>query len=144
MAMPSAEQLNQMLRGFDRLYGLEFVDVSDTEARARVEVRDDLRQPIGPLHGGVYASLAESMTSLATAFAVLDRGATALGLSNNTSFLRPITEGTVHALATRLHGGRTTWVWDVRFSDDAGRICAVTRMTIAVRPVPEGQESIPR
>ena len=144
MAMPSAEQLNEMLRGFDRLYGLEFLAVSDTEARARVALRDELRQPIGPLHGGVYASLAESMTSLATAFAVLDRGATALGLSNNTSFLRPISEGTVHALATRLHGGRTTWVWDVRFSDDAGRTCAVTRMTIAVRPVREGQEPIPR
>ena len=35
---------------------------------------------------------------------------------------------------TRLHRGRTTWVWDVRFSDDADRTCAVTRMTIAVRP----------
>ena len=53
--------------------------------------------------------------------------------TNSTSFLRPITEGVVHAHATRLHRGRTTWVWDVRFSDDAGRTCAVTRMTIAVR-----------
>jgi uncharacterized protein (TIGR00369 family) len=140
MAMPSAEQLNSMLRGFDRLYGLEFVHLSDTEARAQVAMRDELRQPMGILHGGVYSSLAESMTSLATAFAVLDRGAMALGLSNSTSFLRPISEGTVHALATRLHGGRTTWVWDVRFSDDADRTCAVTRMTIAVRPLPEGQE----
>ncbi len=62
----------------------------------------------------------------------------AMGLSNNTSFLRPITEGIVHALATRMHRGRTTWVWDVRFSDDADRTCAVTRMTIAVRPLPDG------
>ena len=62
----------------------------------------------------------------------------AMGLSNNTSFLRPVTEGTVHAHGTRLHRGRTTWVWDVRFSDDAGRACAVTRMTIAVRPAPAG------
>ena len=61
-----------------------------------------------------------------------------MGLSNSTSFLRPITEGTIHAHATRLHRGRTTWVWDVRFSDDAGRTCAVTRMTIAVRPLPAG------
>jgi uncharacterized protein (TIGR00369 family) len=135
MAMPDAEQLNAMLRGFDRLYGLELVHLSDTEARARVAVRDELRQPMGILHGGVYSSLAESMTSLATGFAVIDRGATALGLSNSTSFLRPISEGTVHALATRLHGGRTTWVWDVRFTDDADRTCAVTRMTIAVRPL---------
>jgi uncharacterized protein (TIGR00369 family) len=60
-------------------------------------------------------------------------------MSNSTSFLRPITEGTVRARAVRLHRGRTTWVWDVTFSDDAGRTCAVTRMTIAVRPVPQIQ-----
>jgi uncharacterized protein (TIGR00369 family) len=135
MAMPTAEQLNAMLRGFDRFYGLEFVELSDTRVRARVALRDELRQPLGLLHGGVYSSLAESMTSLATAFAVLDRGEIALGLSNSTNFMRPITEGTVHATAARLHGGRTTWVWDVRFTDDADRACAVTRMTLAVRPL---------
>ena len=62
----------------------------------------------------------------------------AMGQSNSTSFLRPVTEGVVHALATRVHRGRTTWVWDVRFSDDADRTCAVTRMTIAVRAAPAG------
>lgn len=143
MAIPSAEQLNAMLQGFDRLYGLEFLDLSDTEVRARVQLRDELRQPMGPLHGGVYASLAESMTSLVTALAVADRGATALGLSNDTSFLRPVTDGALDALATRLHGGRTTWVWDVRFSGDGGRLCAVTRMTIAVRPLREGTQPLP-
>jgi uncharacterized protein (TIGR00369 family) len=136
MATPSAEQLNAMLRGFDRLYGLELLELSDTHVRARVELRDELKQPMGVLHGGVYASLAESMTSLATGLAVLGQGATALGQSNETSFLRPISEGAVNAQATRLHGGRTTWVWDVRFSDDAQRTCAVARTTIAVRPLP--------
>jgi uncharacterized protein (TIGR00369 family) len=66
---------------------------------------------------------------------VLDEGFVAMGMSNNTSFLRPVTEGAVHALATRLHRGRTTWVWDVTFTDDDGRTCALTRMTIAVRPL---------
>ena len=49
------------------------------------------------------------------------KGNMAMGLSNSTSFLRPVTEGIVHAHATRMHRGRTTWVWDVRFTDDAGR-----------------------
>ncbi|HEV3048123.1 MAG TPA: PaaI family thioesterase [Solirubrobacteraceae bacterium] len=121
-------------RGFDGLYGLELLSCSDTEVRARVRVREELKQPAGLVHGGVYASIAESMASLATALAVRGQGEQAMGLSNSTSFLRPITEGTVHACATRLHRGRTTWVWDVRFSDDADRTCALTRMTIAVRP----------
>ena len=139
MATPTAEQINGALQGFDRLYGLELLACSDTEVRARVAVRAELKQPAGLVHGGVYASMAESMASLATALAVLDRGEMAMGLSNSTSFLRPVTEGVVHAQATRVHRGRTTWVWDVRFSDDADHTCAVTRMTIAVRPRPDGQ-----
>jgi 1,4-dihydroxy-2-naphthoyl-CoA hydrolase len=139
MAEPSIEQLNAAMHGFDRLYGLEIVAYGDGEVTAQVAVGDQVKQPAGLLHGGVYASIAESMTSLATALAVLPEGNTAMGLSNSTSFLRPITEGVVHAHASAIHRGRTTWVWDVRFSDDAGRACAVTRMTIAVRAVPAGQ-----
>jgi 1,4-dihydroxy-2-naphthoyl-CoA hydrolase len=136
MTTPSAEQLNELMVGFDRLYGLELVDFSDTEVRAKVVVREEIKQPMGLVHGGLYASLAESMSSLATAVAVIGEGKMAMGLSNSTSFLRPITAGTVHAHARRLHSGRTTWIWDVTFSDDEGRTCAVTRMTIAVRPAP--------
>jgi 1,4-dihydroxy-2-naphthoyl-CoA hydrolase len=139
MSTVSAEQINAALRGFDRLYGLEIETCSDTEVRALVAIREEVKQPAGLVHGGVYASMAEAMTSLATAIAVMADGDMAMGLSNNTSFLRPVTEGVVHAHATRIHRGRTTWVWDVRFSDDADRACAVTRMTIAVRPMPAGQ-----
>jgi 1,4-dihydroxy-2-naphthoyl-CoA hydrolase len=144
MAIPGTQQTDLVMRGFDRLYGLELLDWSDTEVHARVTVREDLKQPAGLVHGGVYASMAESMASLATAFAVHAEGEMAMGLSNSTSFLRPITEGVVHARATRIHRGRTTWVWDVRFSDDADRTCAVTRMTIAVRPRPAGEPAVAR
>ncbi len=137
MGKPSAEHLDESVRGFDRLYGLELLGCDDERVTAQVRVRDELKQPMGLVHGGVYASIAESLASLATALAVLPQGQTAMGLSNSTSFLRPVTEGVVHAEATRLHRGRTTWVWDVRFSDDAGRTCAITRMTIAVRPLPD-------
>jgi 1,4-dihydroxy-2-naphthoyl-CoA hydrolase len=133
-----AEQINTAMHGFDQLYGLELLSCSDTEVRAQVTVRDELKQPAGLVHGGVYASIAEAMASLATALAVAERGETAMGLSNSTSFLRPITAGVVHAAATRVHRGRTTWVWDVRFSDDADHTCALTRMTIAVRPLSDG------
>jgi 1,4-dihydroxy-2-naphthoyl-CoA hydrolase len=134
--MPSAEDLNGMLRGYDVFYGLELLELSDAHVRARVRVRDELKQPVGLVHGGVYASLAESVTSLATARVVMPEGNMATGLANSTNFLRPILDGSINALATRLHRGRTTWVWDVRMSDDADRTCAVTRMTIAVRPLP--------
>ena len=120
-------------RTFDALYGLEVLERSDELVRARVAVRDAVRQPMGLVHGGVFASMAESMTSLATAVAVRPDGKTAQGLSNQTSFLRPILEGTIHATARRRHRGRTTWVWEVEITDDADRLCALVRMTIAVR-----------
>jgi uncharacterized protein (TIGR00369 family) len=138
MGIPTAEQINQVLHGFDRLYGLELLECSDEQVRAAVAVREEIKQPAGLVHGGVYASIAESMASLATGMAVLEQGDVAMGLSNSTSFLRPITAGTVHAHAQRIHRGRTTWVWDVTFTDDEGRACAVTRMTIAVRPLQRG------
>ena len=60
-----------------------------------------------------------------------------MGLSNQTNFLRPITQGTIHALARCRHKGRTTWVWEVDITDDEDRLCTVVRMTIAVRDMPQ-------
>ena len=135
MAIPPTAQLNEFMLGFDRLYGLELLECSESDVRAQVVVRDEHKQPAGLVHGGLYASIAEAIASIATGLTVFDEGSVAMGMSNSTSFLRPITAGTVHAHATRIHRGRTTWLWDVSFSDDDGRTCAVTRMTIAVRPL---------
>ena len=122
--------------GFDGLYGLEVLTISPEEVSARVAVRDELKQPAGLVHGGVFASIAESITSMATFFAVQPDGRSAQGLSNQTSFLRPILDGTIHATARRRHRGRTTWVWEVDITDDQERLCALVRMTIAVRESP--------
>lgn len=119
---------------FDGLYGLEITGAEDGVLRGRVPVRDAIKQPMGLVHGGVYAAMAEAMASMGTAVAVFDEGNVAMGMSNNTTFLRPITEGTVHAVARPRHRGRTTWLWDVEILDDSDRTCALSRVTIAVRP----------
>jgi 1,4-dihydroxy-2-naphthoyl-CoA hydrolase len=82
----------------------------------------------------VYASLAESLSSASTYRTVQEDGEVAFGMANNTSFLRPLTEGHVNAAGQPREQGRTTWVWDIEMSDDEGRLCALSRMTIAVRP----------
>jgi 1,4-dihydroxy-2-naphthoyl-CoA hydrolase len=128
--------LSQTGQGFDALYGLELLELNAELARGQVVVRDELKQPAGLVHGGVYASIAESLASFGTRVAMFPQGKLAMGLSNQTSFLRPITEGVIHAQARRRHQGRTTWVWDVEIHDDAGRLCVLTRMTIAVREAP--------
>jgi 1,4-dihydroxy-2-naphthoyl-CoA hydrolase len=120
---------------FDGLYGLvlDGIDLDAGEVRAHVDVAAHHKQPAGLVHGGVFASIAESITSLGTWSGVQAEGKSAQGLSNQTSFLRPILDGTIHALAKLRHRGRTTWVWEVEISDDQARLCALVRMTIAVR-----------
>lgn len=124
--------------GFDGLIGYTIDALDEQEIRAHVAVREALTQPMGLVHGGVYASIAESATSMATALVVMGDGMIATGQSNQTSFLRPITAGTIHMTARRRHRGRTSWIWEVDFCDDDGRLCAIVRMTIAVRPAPAG------
>ena len=119
---------------FDALYGLELTEVADDRLRAQVPVRDAIKHPFGLVHGGVLASIAEALTSLGTALAVMPEGNVAVGASNHTTFLRPFRDGTIHAEAVPRHRGRTSWIWDVEITDEDGRLCAVTRMTIAVRP----------
>jgi 1,4-dihydroxy-2-naphthoyl-CoA hydrolase len=96
-------------------------------------VVDGVCQPMGIVHGGVYAAISETLASMGTAAAVRANGGTALGMSNNTSFLRPVSAGTIHATATAFHRGRTSWLWDVEMRDDHGHLCATSRVTIAVR-----------
>jgi 1,4-dihydroxy-2-naphthoyl-CoA hydrolase len=121
-------------RGFEHRYGLVITELGDGRATGRVEVRDELKQPAGLVHGGVYAAIAESLAAAGTDAAVEARGDVATGFSTQTSFLRPITAGTIHAAAQARHRGRTTWVWEVQITDDAGRVCVLTRATVTVRP----------
>ena len=89
---------------------------SDGEVRARLPVTDGHKQPLGLVHGGVYAVIADALAGGRV-------------ISNQTSFLRPITGGTIHATARRRHHGRTTAVWEVDITDDEGRLCALVRVT---------------
>lgn len=115
----------------------EHLDVGEEVAHARFEVARKHQQPFGLVHGGTYAALAEGLASDATARAVGPEGMTAMGMSNNLTFLRPVFGGTVNAEARRIHRGRSTWVWDVDLTDDAGKLCCTSRVTVAVRPMPD-------
>jgi uncharacterized protein (TIGR00369 family) len=122
--------------GYDAAYGLVVDALGDERARAHVVVEDRHKQPMGLVHGGLLASVAESLAVRATAAAVAADGASARGLSSQTSFLRPLFGGTLRAEARRRHRGRTTWLWEVDLTDDPGRLCALVRITVAVAPAP--------
>ena len=119
---------------FDAQVGLELDELVEVGVRtARLPVVPGVCQPMGIVHGGVYAAIAESLASMGTADGVIQLGKIPLGMSNNTSFLRPVSGGHVHARAEAFHRGRTSWVWDVEMRNDDGKLCATSRVTIAVR-----------
>jgi uncharacterized protein (TIGR00369 family) len=132
----ASEETIKNQSNFDEYIGTEWVRLDPDDARARIEFRDELRQPYGLMHGGVYSTIVESLCSYATAAAVYEEGNIALGQSIEVSFMRPVSSGHAEARAAARHRGRSTWVWTVEIVDDDERLCALAKMTMAVRPRP--------
>jgi len=121
-------------RTFEGFLDLTWHELSHESARVSFAVRENLKQPLGLLHGGIYAAVAETVASVATVNAVWSAGYTGSGLSNSASFLRPVTTGTVHVSARRRHHDEREWLWSHEFRNDQGQLCALVDVTIAVRP----------
>jgi 1,4-dihydroxy-2-naphthoyl-CoA hydrolase len=121
-------------RTLDGVLGFRVLELGESSARGEALYADRVCQRFGVVHGGAYSAFAEMLSTEATVHNVWANGMAAMGSSNDTCFLRPISAGTIHASANARHRGRTTWVWDVDFTDDEGRLCASSRVTIAVRP----------
>jgi uncharacterized protein (TIGR00369 family) len=121
---------------FEGFLNLEWLELGPESARVRFDVRENLKQPMGLLHGGIYSAVAETVASVATAAAVWRDGLRAAGLSNSASFLRPVTQGRVDVSARLRYHDAREWLWSHEFRDDAGRLCALVDVTIAVRRHP--------
>jgi len=132
-----AEMASRLESTLDGALGFELLEASEDRVTGRFEVVDAVRQPMGIVHGGAYAAMAETMASATTYMHVHGDGNIAVGQSNQTNFLRPVAEGTVHGNGRRRHRGRTSWIWEIDFTDDEGRLCAISRVTMAVRPALE-------
>ena len=118
----------------DGLLGFRFTGATEETATGEAPFADRICQRFGTVHGGVYAALAEMVASEGTIHNVWPDGKSGVGLSNNTNFLRPLTRGSkLRAIATAIHRGSSTWVWDVDWLDDDDDVCAVSRVAIAVR-----------
>jgi 1,4-dihydroxy-2-naphthoyl-CoA hydrolase len=123
-------------RTFEGFLGLEWLSLTEDFAHVRFRVREDLKQPLGLMHGGIYCAVAESVASVATVRAVWSEGMIGSGLSNSASFLRPVTDGVVDVRA-RLRGhDEREWTWGHEFRDEQERLCALVDVTIAVRALP--------
>ena len=112
--------------------GLTLVTATRDEVVATIPLTAKHRQPAGIVHGGVYASIVESVASCGAAIDALAHGKTVVGLDNQTSFIRAIREGTVTATGTPVTRGRRTQLWDVVIRDEAGQTVATGRVRLLV------------
>lgn len=111
--------------------GIEWVEIGTARVVARMPVEGNT-QPYGILHGGATAALCETIGSVGTAV-VAGPQKRAVGIQLSMNHLSQIGEGHVTGTGMPVHVGRTTAVWDIRVEDDAGRVVAVGRLTLAVR-----------
>ena len=111
--------------------GMEFLEVGDDFIRGRIPVDQRTKQPYGLLHGGVSVVLAETLGSCGAAYSCPE-GHRAVGLDINANHLKGATAGWVTGIARPVHIGRTTQVWQIDMSNDAGELTCVSRLTMAV------------
>ena len=134
---PSLELANELsTQSLIGHLGIEFVEVGEDYLIARMPVDERTRQPIGLLHGGASVAMAETLASWAATFTVDHDHFNCVGLEINANHLRSVTSGWVTGVARPISLGRRTQVWEVRITDDDGRLVCVSRCTMAVVPKP--------
>lgn len=118
--------------------GIEFMELGDNFVKAKMPVDHRTKQPYGLLHGGASCVLAETIGSIASALVVDHTKFVCVGLEINANHVRSAREGYVVGIASPLHLGTNTHVWDIRITDEVNKMVCVSRLTVAVIPRKEG------
>ncbi|MDQ7092410.1 PaaI family thioesterase [Desulfosporosinus sp. PR] len=112
--------------------GIKLVEISPEKVVATMAVNGATRQPAGMLHGGASVALAETVASVGTYNLIDQKNQVTVGLEINANHIRGKRDGIVTAVAVPLHKGRTTMVWDIKISDEEGKLICVSRCTMAI------------
>ncbi len=106
--------------------GIELTDASADIAKGRIEINENHHQPYGVVHGGVYCTLIETLASTGAALWAMENGmAGAVGVSNQTDFIRATADGALLGEATPIHRGRTQQLWQVTVTREGdGKLAA--------------------
>ncbi len=121
---PSDQAPGELEPGLDGALGTQIISATAEEVVLTLSIGPHHLQPYGVVHGGVWASLAETAASVG---ASLSSGSQVVGLDNHTSFLRAISDGAVRVVARPIHPGRSTQVWEVVITEMDGSTSSKTR-----------------
>ena len=131
---PTPEHLNGMSDGtLMQALGIQFVGINEDSLTATMPVDGRTRQPFGLLHGGASVALAETLGSTASHLCIDEEKQFSVGLEINANHVRSMRTGLVTGVARAVHVGRTTHIWDIRISDEKGRLVCICRLTTAIR-----------
>lgn len=111
---------------------MEVTELGENYVRGKLKITDKVRQPLGLLHGGASVALAESLGSIGANLVIDPEKYYCVGLDINANHVRAVREGFVFGEARPLHIGKTTQVWEIKISDEAGKLVCISRLTMAV------------
>jgi len=130
MSVEQVEMANRLTAGtLMSALGITFIPSAAGTVAATMPVDERTHQPMGLLHGGATAALAESLGSVGS-FTLIDRDKQAVvGVEVNVNHLKGVRSGTVTATGTLVHQGRSMHVWDIRVKNEADELVAICRLT---------------
>ena len=128
----SLDQLNQTADCLVGHLGIEFTEIGDDHVTARMPVDARTHQPYGLLHGGASVALAETLGSTGAALSVDPDRFYVVGIEINANHVRGVKDGYVTGIARPLHRGRTTQIWEIQITDNAGKLVCISRITVAI------------
>ncbi len=127
------DKLNDLIKGsLSAHLGIEYLEVGQGFLKARMPVEDRTRQPFGYLHGGASAALAEEVGSMAANLTLNTTKSVAVGLEINANHIRSVKSGFITAIATPLHVGNSTQVWEIKMYNNEEQLTCISRLTMAV------------
>jgi uncharacterized protein (TIGR00369 family) len=112
--------------------GIEIVELGEERVVGTMPVTGATKQPFGLLHGGASVVLAETVASIGTWNLIDKESQQAVGLEINANHIRSKSDGVVTATGVPLHRGRSTMVWDIKITDEEGKLICVSRCTVAI------------
>lgn len=133
------EQILELMNGSKqeslmRTLEIDFVDVGDDFLIARMPVTPKVHQPDGVLHGGATFALAESVGSAAAYLFNKSKSTMVRGIEMSGNHLKGIRKGFVYAKAQAIHNGRTTQIWEIKVTNEAGDLISSCKLTTLTLP----------
>ena len=130
---PDIDQLNQIRKNsLVETLGIEIIEIGDDYIKGTMPVDNRTLQPEGKLHGGASAALAETLGSIGSTLCIDMQNYYCVGMSINSNHLRPATSGYVTGIATPLHLGLTTHIWNIDIQGNQKKLISVSRLTTAI------------